>query len=124
MLNQKGQFLAEFSLVSLLVMVPLMTGGIAWFCLEMNRAKCAYQVFYQARKQLIIENRSVDWRQSCGSIQEFIHLSALEDLDHNKGALGPADMGKVVSQFSADASHSLQRLQELGSSRSSTLPGP
>ena len=124
MKNNKGQFIAEFTLVGMLIMFPLLTGGIAWYCLEMNRAQCAYQGFSIARKRLLRENRTIDLVQTCESIHERIHLSPLEDLDHNKGGLGVSDLSKEVSQASEDASRFSRRLQALGSTATSKPSGP
>ena len=114
-MNRSGQALSEFLIITLLLLFPLMGGGVWWFNLEWNRSKCAYETFFKARQILIRTARTGDYSQTCGErIQEHIHLLPLEDLDQNKGGLDLGDVTSEASQLWEQASHSWSSFQGFG----------
>ena len=123
MMNRLGQVLSEFMLTTLLVLLPLLGGGVWWFKLEWNRSKCAYETFFKARQQLIASRQWVDYRQTCGTITEKIQLTPLEELDQNKGALDFQDAIQEASQLWEHASQSWSSSPQLDSTESFTESG-
>ena len=112
-MNQRGQLLIEFNLAILLVLIPLLFGGGIWFMLELNRTRCAYLTFFEARKALIRKNTAVHLEKACGrTIHEEIDLVPLESLDQNKGELGIGDYLDQASRLWGDASSFYQRSRD------------
>gem|GEM_PF-2827966 len=94
----------EFLVGIAIVVLPLSLLLCSWFYTQQKKTECALQVFRQARIQLLRTKHSVDRRLTCGPIQERIRLSSLEELDHDKGALGLGDLINQVSQLSEQLS--------------------
>ncbi len=124
--NESGQVIAEFSITTLLITLPLILGGFAWFKWEFNKASAAYQSFAHARAEMIQTGQVTDFPVHIGGMSEDVKLYPLESLDQSKGGLGVSDLGNEASQLLADASRFYRRLQELASTISSkestTLP--
>jgi len=99
-----GQVMIEFLVGIAIVVLPLSLLLCSWFYTQQKKTECALQVFRQARIQLLRTKHSVDRRLTCGPIQERIRLSSLEELDHDKGALGLGDLINQVSQLSEQLS--------------------
>jgi hypothetical protein len=116
--NESGQMVAEFGIATLLITLPLLTGGIAWFNWEFDKSKAAYQSFAHARAEMIQTARVTDYQVHFGKMSEDVHLVPLADLDQGSPGLSLRDLGTEGSRLSADASRSLQHLRELASSNS------
>jgi len=112
--------LTEFSVTTLLILIPLITGGISWFDWELNKSNCAFQSYAQARRELISKNVTVSFPIEIGGMSEKVTLVPLEALDSGPKGLAFSDLSKEVSQLSEDASRSYRRLRELDSTKSSS----
>jgi hypothetical protein len=116
--------IAEWSLATLLMLVPLITGGVSWFNWELKKADVAFQSYANARSELIATAKNVSFWVQIGSMQENVALVPLESLDLGPSGLTLSDLGDEVSQLSEDALHSSQRLQDLVSTASSSMSAP
>ncbi len=99
-MNQRGQSLIEFNLVSILILTPLLAGGMGWGVREFKRFECAYKSFTEARSRLILTHAVSRVDEDCGSgIRESITLLPLESLDLKKGGLGLSDWEREATQL-------------------------
>ena len=116
-MNHKGQTLTEFLFVLTLIVFPLTTGGLLWFRMEFNKSKVAFQIYSEARQKMIQTQTQqvISFRQ--GEAEDTITLLPLEDLDLQKSGLSPRDLGQQAIQLWEGASHFLQQLQDLASSK-------
>jgi hypothetical protein len=120
--NSSGQVLMEFNIGVALILLPLCFLVAGWFYIQEKKTQCAVNAFQQARSQLIRSHSNVDFTLRCGPVQEKVHLSALESLDHDKGSLGIDDLIDEVSLLSERLSQLLQSVRVQASSSSSTEP--
>ena len=116
-MTDSGQALIEFSLVSLLIILPFAIGAFTWYQLMWDKTRCSNDAFFLARAKLIQTHQPVNEVKECGSITQSIGLSSLEDLDHNKGSLGINDGMKEVSQLLESASRLRSSLRPSDSSK-------
>jgi hypothetical protein len=116
--------ISEFSLSTLLILIPLLTGGAAWFNWEYDKSKCAFQSFANSRREMIATEEKSTVPIQIGSMKEAIELLPLESLDQGEDGLSFSDLGTEASQLSEDASRSYRQLQGLASTGLSTTYTP
>jgi len=111
-MNRSGQILIEHLLSLFFILTPLGVGAGLWAKEEYLRSRCALAAFQEARRQLILQDSRIDWKQSCGDrVQERVVLIPLKDLDRGSSGLGLSDWIQEV-----------RSLWEQGSSFSSRSP--
>jgi hypothetical protein len=116
--NEKGQALIEFNVGVLLIILPLSLLLGTWFYVQEKKTQCAILTFQKARGQLLRTQKRSDVSLQCGPVSERITLVPLEELDHDKGALGVDDLVEEVSQLSERLSQLWQSVSEPDSSSS------
>jgi hypothetical protein len=95
--------ISEFNLGMLLIVLPLVGGGTAWFNWELKKSKVAYQSFAHAREELIQTHHHTKYRVDLNGMSETIELFTLAELDQGSSTLSVSDSVSEVSQLSGDA---------------------